>query len=224
MLMRGFFVTMLIVLLAVPVFAADTPANDDQKTLYVIGLLVSRSLSSFSLTPAELEVVKKGLADGNAGKSQEVDIGAYSKKINELALTRRKAAGERQAAMNKGFLDKAAAEKGAVKTGSGLVYLSLKDGDGPAPNPTDTVKVQFRGALPDGREFGNSYSQGEPVELKMDGEIIKCWKEGLGMMKKGGKARLVCPSDLAYGDVGASELILPYATLVFELELLDVKK
>jgi FKBP-type peptidyl-prolyl cis-trans isomerase FkpA len=77
--------------------------------------------------------------------------------------------------------------------------------------------------FPDGKEFASSYNQKEPVELKMD-SLLKCWKEGLQMMKTGGKARLVCPPDLAYGDVGAGDLILPYATLVFELELFEVKK
>lgn len=202
----------------------DMPSNEDPKTLNAIGMIMYRQLSAFNFTPAELESVKQGLtAAGTGGKIPEVELGAYTEKINELAQTRRKAQGEKLAVLNKDFLDKAAKATGAVKTGSGLVYLSLKDGSGASPSPTDTVKVNYRGTLPDGTEFDSSYKQGEPLELKMDG-VIKCWNEGLQKIKTGGKAKLVCPPDIAYGDAGAGDLILPYATLVFEVELLEVKK
>jgi FKBP-type peptidyl-prolyl cis-trans isomerase FkpA len=82
--------------------------------------------------------------------------------------------------------------------------------------------VNYRGTLPDGKEFDSSYKRGQPLEFRLDG-VIKCWSEGLKMMKPGGKAKLVCPSSIAYGDTGAGEMILPGATLVFEVELLEVK-
>jgi len=125
--------------------------------------------------------------------------------------------------VNKGFLEKASGEKGAVKTDSGLVYLSLKEGGGNSPLATDTVKVNYRGTLPDGKEFDSSFKRGKPAEFRLDG-VVKCWTEGLQRMKVGGKAKLVCPSTLAYGEAGAGDLILPGATLVFEVELFDVKK
>ena len=221
--MPKLIVAVLIVLLAVPSIAADIPTTEDQKTLYAIGMLVSRSLSVFNLTPAELEIVKQGLTDANNGKSPAVDLAAYNEKVQELARSRRKAQGEKLASVNKEFLEKAAGEKGAVKTDSGLVYLSLKEGGGNSPGATDTVKVNYRGTLPDGKEFDSSYKRGKPAEFRVDG-VIKCWTEGLQRMKVGGKAKLVCPSTLAYGDAGAGDLILPGATLVFEVELLDVKK
>ena len=152
-----------------------------------------------------------------------MDLAAYNEKVQELARSRRKAQGEKLASVNKEFLEKAAGEKGAVKTDSGLVYLSLKEGGGNSPLATDTVKVNYRGTLPDGKEFDSSYKRGKPAEFRLDG-VIKCWTEGLQRMKVGGKAKLVCPSTLAYGDAGAGDLILPGATLVFEVELLDVKK
>jgi FKBP-type peptidyl-prolyl cis-trans isomerase FkpA len=221
--MPRLIVALLLVLLATPSFAADTPKTEEQKTLYAVGLAIARQLSSFNLTSAELESVKQGLTDGGTGKKPEVELVAYTEKINELVRARRKAQGEKLVAQNKDFLDKAAKEKGALKTDSGLVYLPLKDGSGAGPSPTDTVKVNYRGTLPDGTEFGSSSTRGEPLELKMDG-VIKCWKEGLQKMKPGGKARMVCPPDLAYGEAGAGDLILPYATLVFEVELVEVKK
>jgi FKBP-type peptidyl-prolyl cis-trans isomerase FkpA len=196
---------------------------EDMETFYAIGLTLFSQLSDFNMNRGELELVKQGLTHAGTGKGPDVNLSTYTEKINELARTRRKALGLKLAATNKDFLEKTAKEKGALKTDSGLVYLSLKDGSGASPNPTDVVKVNYRGTFPDGKEFDNSYKRGEPLELKMDG-VIKCWNEGLQKMKAGGKAQLVCPSDLAYGDAGAGNLILPYATLVFEVELLEVKK
>jgi len=221
--MHRLIVAVLVVLLAVPSIAADIPTTEDQKTLYAIGLLVSRSLSAFDLTPAELEIVKQGLTDAGTGKSPAVDLSVYNAKVQELAKSRRKVQGEKLASVNKEFLEKAAGEKGAVKTDSGLVYLSLKEGGGNSPLATDTVKVNYRGTLPDGKEFDSSFKRGKPAEFRLDG-VIKCWTEGLQRMKVGGKAKLVCPSTLAYGEVGAGDLILPGATLEFEVELVDFKK
>jgi len=221
--MPRLIVAVLVILLATPSIAADIPATEDQKTLYAVGMLVSRSLAAFNLTPAELEIVKQAITDAAAGKTPPVDLEAYNGKVQELARSRRKAQGEKLASMNKKFLAKAAGEKGAVRTDSGLVYLSLKEGSGNSPGATDTVKVNYRGTLPDGKEFDSSFKRGKPAEFRLDG-VIKCWTEGLQRMKVGGKAKLVCPATLAYGDAGAGELVLPGATLVFEVELVDVKK
>jgi len=220
--MNRLVIAILIVALATPAFAADAPKTEEQKTLYALGLLVARSLGVFQLAPAELEYVKQGITDAVTGKSPMVDLKVYGEKVQELARARRKAQGEKLAASGKDFLDKAAKEKGAVKTDSGLVYFSLKEGTGASPKATDTVKVNYRGTLPDGKEFDSSYKRGVPAEFRLD-KVIKCWTEGLQKMKPGGKARLVCPPTLAYGDAGAGELILPGATLVFEVELLEVK-
>jgi FKBP-type peptidyl-prolyl cis-trans isomerase FkpA len=123
----------------------------------------------------------------------------------------------------KTFLEKAATEKGAVKTGSGLVYKSLKEGTGASPAATDRVKVHYRGTLPDGTEFDSSYKRGTPAEFPLNG-VIPCWTEGVQKMKVGGKAQLVCPPEIAYGNRGAGKVIPPNATLVFEVELLGVNK
>jgi FKBP-type peptidyl-prolyl cis-trans isomerase FkpA len=184
---------------------------------------LSKQLSAFNLSTGELKLVKQGLTDASTGRGPDTDISTYTEKINELARTRRKAQGEKLAALNKDFVEKTAKEKGVLKSDSGLLYLSLNDGNGTSPGPTDTVKVNYRGTLPDGKEFGNTYLRKEPIEMKMDG-VIKCWSEGLQKMKTGGKARMVCPPELAYGEAGAGDVILPYATLVFEVELLEVKK
>ncbi len=119
-------------------------------------------------------------------------------------------------------LASAAKEAGAVVTPSGLVYRSLKDGSGGSPRPTDVVKVHYSGKLTDGREFDSSYKRGEPIEFPLN-RVIPCWTEGVQRMKVGGRAKLTCPSDIAYGPSGAGGgLIPPNATLVFEVELLGL--
>jgi FKBP-type peptidyl-prolyl cis-trans isomerase FkpA len=119
-------------------------------------------------------------------------------------------------------LERAAKEPGAVKTDSGLIYRVLKEGKGKQPNATDRVRVHYRGTFTDGREFDSSYKRGEPTEFPLN-RVIKCWTEGVQRMKVGGKAKLTCPPSIAYGERGAGGVVPPNATLVFEVELLDVK-
>lgn len=119
-------------------------------------------------------------------------------------------------------IDKAAKEKGAVKTSSGLVYRSLKDGKGKSPTAADTVEVNYRGTLTNGKEFDSSYKRHQSISFPLS-RVIPCWTEGVQMMKIGGKAKLVCPSELAYGARGAGSDVPPNATLIFEVELLNIK-
>ncbi|GFE57100.1 FKBP-type peptidyl-prolyl cis-trans isomerase [Geobacter sp. AOG1] len=119
-------------------------------------------------------------------------------------------------------IDKAAKEKGAVKTPSGMVYLSIKDGKGKSPKATDTVEVNYRGTLTDGTEFDSSYKRNQSISFPLS-RVIPCWTEGVQKMKVGGKAKLVCPPELAYGTRGAGSAVPPNATLIFEVELLNIK-
>lgn len=213
----------LLLLTSTALHAAETPAmTEEQKTLYAIGLSVSRSLTVFDLTGEEFSYVSQGLTDARSGKESSVDLAQYTAKIQELAKARRKASGEKQSGAGKIFLENAAKEKGAVKTASGMVYLPASEGTGETPQANDIVKVNYRGTLIDGTVFDSSFKREKPLEFKLD-NVIKCWVEGIQMMKPGGKATFVCPSNLAYGENGAGELILPGATLKFYVELLDVK-
>jgi len=110
---------------------------------------------------------------------------------------------------------------GSVKTASGLVYRSLKDGTGPSPTAADTVRVHYRGTFTDGREFDSSYARGQPATFPL-GRVIPCWTEGVQRMKVGGKATLYCPAQIAYGAKGAGGVIPPNTPLQFEVELLDI--
>lgn len=197
--------------------------TEEQKTLYAVGLAMAKSLTVFNLTPDEFEFVKQGLTDAQSGKKPELELSTYTEKVQALARSRRSLLGEKAAVAGKKFAEEAAKEKGAVRTDSGLIFTLLKEGAGDSPKPTDTVKVNYRGTLIDGKEFDSSYKRGMPAEFKLNA-VIKCWTEGLQKMKVGSKAKLVCPSALAYGENGAGELILPGATLVFDVELLEIKK
>ncbi len=120
------------------------------------------------------------------------------------------------------FAEKAAKEKGAVKTSSGLVYKSLKDGTGAQATPSSTVKVNYKGTFIDGKVFDASANHGGPATFPLN-RVIPCWTEGVAKMQVGGKAQLVCPPSIAYGAAGAPGAIPPNSTLVFEVELLDVR-
>jgi FKBP-type peptidyl-prolyl cis-trans isomerase FkpA len=110
-----------------------------------------------------------------------------------------------------------------ITTPSGIVFESLQAGSGEAPRATDTVRVHYRGTFPDGREFDSSYKDGKPAEFPLN-RVIRCWTEGVQMMKPGGKARLTCPPATAYGERGAGGVIPPNATLIFDIELLSVAR
>jgi FKBP-type peptidyl-prolyl cis-trans isomerase FkpA len=119
-------------------------------------------------------------------------------------------------------IDKAAKEKGAVKTASGMVYKSVREGKGKSPNATSMVEVNYRGTLTNGKEFDSSYKRNQSITFPLNG-VIPCWTEGVQKMKVGGKARLVCPPELAYGARGAGQDVPPNATLIFDVELLGIK-
>ncbi|WP_295520165.1 FKBP-type peptidyl-prolyl cis-trans isomerase [Limnohabitans sp. Rim8] len=116
----------------------------------------------------------------------------------------------------------AAKEDGAVLTSSGLVYRSLKDGNGASPTASDKVTVHYKGTFPDGREFDSSYKRGQPIDFPLN-RVIACWTEGVQRMKVGGKAKLTCPPEIAYGARGAGNAVPPNATLLFEVELLGIQ-
>ncbi len=195
--------------------------TEEQKTVYAVGAIIGKQVSVFNLTPAELDLVKKGLSDSINGKLA-VELETYGPKVQELAQKRMMAAAATQATEGVAFLEKASKEAGAVKTPSGLVYISLKEGTGASPTVNDIVKVNYRGKLINGTEFDSSYKRNEPIEFPLSG-VIKCWGEGVSKMKVGGKARLVCPPAIAYGEQGAGGAIPPNATLDFEVELLGIK-
>ena len=223
--MRTLIAAMLVALALTPaVRAADVKLEtEDQKTLYALGLALSRNLATFNLTQDELATVEAGMSDGLFAKDKKVELDKYGQKIQELAQARAKVSAEKEKEASKPFLDKMAQEKGAKKLDSGVIYIEEKAGTGDAPKPTDKVKVHYTGKLTDGTVFDSSVERGQPATFPLN-QVVKCWTEGVGQMKPGGKAKLVCPSDTAYGDRGAPPKIKPGSTLVFDVELLEIVK
>ena len=218
----AFLALALTLLLAAPSRAAGAKLeNEDQKISYALGLAIAQNLEQFALTAAELDLVVAGMREGLGGKAQ-VDANAYRQKIQQLAQARGLAVAEGEKKESAAFLEKSAKEKGAEKTASGLIYIPMKEGAGDSPKATDTVKVHYVGTLRDGSTFDSSVERGQPATFPLN-RVIPCWTEGLQKMKVGGKAKLVCPSGIAYGDRGSPPKIKGGAALLFEVELLSIE-
>jgi FKBP-type peptidyl-prolyl cis-trans isomerase len=198
------------------------PKTEDDKTLYALGMIIGRNLTDFNLTPRELDVVKAGMTDVVQKKKTAVELETYGPKVDAFHTARRAGRATAEKEAGKKAVEAAAREPGAVRTASGAIVRTVKPGTGAAPQPTDRVKVNYTGKLLDGTVFDSSKKQGQPVTFPLNG-VIKCWTEGVAMMKVGGKSRLVCPADIAYGDRGHPPQIKPGATLVFDVDLLAIE-
>jgi FKBP-type peptidyl-prolyl cis-trans isomerase len=204
--------------------AADAePKTDDEKTLYALGLVFANQLAVFHLTPAEFEMVKAGLTDGVLKKAAKVELDAYGPKIKPLADARMSAGAGEERKKGKAFLETVAAKPNIKKTGSGLLIETIAEGTGASPTSSDSVKVNYKGTLIDGKVFDASEKHGGPSTFNLGGSLIPCWKEAFQFLKVGGKAKLYCPSELAYGDRPNGQ-IPAGAALVFEVELLEIVK
>jgi FKBP-type peptidyl-prolyl cis-trans isomerase FkpA len=200
--------------------AEQQPTTEDEQTFYALGIAMGQSLAGWDLTPGELASVQKGVADAANGVEHGIDLEAYQGRIRSLADARVARAALARKDKEKEYLERAAAVPGAERSPTGLVYRALREGTGQSPVSTSTVKVQYVGKLTDGTVFDSSEKRGKPAEFQL-GQVIPCWREGVQKMKTGGRAELVCHSDLAYGDRGRPG-IPGGATLVFEIDLLDV--
>jgi len=199
--------------------APKVPETDDEKAVYALGLSIFGQMQNFDLSPAEIELLKRAITDA-ANKTPAGKLDEWGPKINALAQSRRQKVVERQKVVSAEYFAKCAAEPFVSKTESGAIYREITAGTGPSPKATDQVKVHYRGTLVDGTEFDSSYKRNEPATFPLNG-VIKCWTEGVAKMKVGGKARLVCPAELAYGEQGRPG-IPPAAVLTFEIELLEI--
>jgi FKBP-type peptidyl-prolyl cis-trans isomerase FkpA len=206
--------------------AADPELKtDDDKTFYALGLVLANQLAPFKMTAEELAIVEAGLTDGSLKKPPKVDVEAFGPKIKPLADARTAAVAGDEKKKGKAYLDTIAAKPGIKKTESGLLMETVKEGTGKSPISSDKVKVNYKGTLIDGTVFDESAKHGGPYEVTVDGQppIIKCWNEALTRMKVGGKAKIYCPSEIAYGD-RANGQIPAGATLVFDLEVVEIAK
>jgi FKBP-type peptidyl-prolyl cis-trans isomerase FkpA len=202
--------------------SAAALATDDEKTFYTLGVMVGGRLGSLKLSQPEIDKVMLGFQDAISGRPPQVPVDTYGPKIDALLRGKAAAGAQVQKDKDKTFGDQAAKEPGAVATPSGLIFKSLKPGTGRTPSATSTVTVNYEGKLTEGTVFDSSYQRNQPATFRLN-QVIPCWTEALQRMKVGEKARLVCPSSIAYGDQGQPPTIPPGASLVFEVELLDAK-
>ena len=217
-------VAVLAAFLAGQAVAAEVkPETEDQKTIYALGLALAQNLAPFNLSDAELQLVVAGLEAGARGDESVVSLQEYGPKIGQLQQARAKVLAEKERAASADFLAKQAQAEGAQVSESGLIYFELEPGTGDSPAATDRVKVHYHGTLRDGSVFDSSVERGKPIDFGLN-EVIACWTEGVAKMKVGGKAKLVCPSNIAYGERGRPPVIAPGAALVFEVELLEIIK
>jgi FKBP-type peptidyl-prolyl cis-trans isomerase FkpA len=215
---------------AAPAAASPSPSaaavTEDEKAILAFGGAVGQQVAAqvkpLNLNPAEMETLKKALLASLAGEKPQYDIQQYGSLLSARAQKESAAVAAGEKGKSAAFRDAAAGEQGAVKTASGLVFRTVQPGSGRSPKATDTVRVHYHGTLTDGKVFDSSVQRGEPVEFALN-QVIPCWTEGLQRMKVGEKARLVCPSEIAYGDGGRGPDIGPGATLVFDVELLGIK-
>ena len=196
--------------------------TDEAKTLYALGQAVAENvLKSFNLSAAELAVVAAGMNDSVLGRESKVDMATYGPRIQAFAQQRATAGATAEKQASTAFLDQMAKETGAQRSSTGMIYIPVAAGSGATPKAADTVRVHYHGTLRNGTVFDSSVDRGEPISFPLSG-VIPCWTEGVQKMKVGGKAKLVCPSDTAYGDGGQGP-IPGGATLVFEVELLGIE-
>ena len=218
---------------AAPAAAHSQFKNDDQQAAYALGASLGRYMDN-SLKEQEKLGIKldkdqliAGVQDAFAGKSKlsdqqiEQTLQSFESRVKSAAQAKMEQEAKENAEAGQKFRAAFAKEKGVKTAASGLMYLVQKEGTGPAPTDSDTVVVNYKGSLINGTEFDNSYSRGEPLSFRLDG-VIPGWTEGLKHIKEGGKIKLVIPPDLAYGKTGVPG-IPANSTLVFEVELLDVK-
>ncbi len=223
---------------AVPIpAAAPVRKFTESEMLEMLGWLAGNStqLSQFNFTEAELAAINKGFANASAGKEspfkQEEIQDQFGTYMDGKVAVARKAAAEKASAAgakNKAdgekYLAEKKAQKGVTALPSGLLYEIVQPGKGANPKATDTVRVNYTGALIDGTIFDatSKHTPVEPSEFPLNG-VIPGWTEGIQKINKGGKIKLYIPSDLAYGTDGRPPVIPPNATLVFDVELIDIK-
>ena len=224
--MKHFVATLAVASVATSIFGQDKPfplKDLKDKASYSIGVDIGMNFKKQNMD-LNADALAAGAKDALNGKPQ-----VNPNEIREIMTQWQKEFGEKQKVMatknqadGEKYLVENKKKEGVKTTASGLQYKSLKEGAGPQPKASDTVTVNYRGTLIDGTEFDSSYKRGEPATFPLNG-VIKGWTEGLQLMKKGSKFQFVIPPSLAYGERAVGADIGPNSTLVFDVELLDVK-
>ncbi|WP_323134371.1 FKBP-type peptidyl-prolyl cis-trans isomerase [Tellurirhabdus rosea] len=205
-------------------------ASNMDSLSYSIGVSMAQSLKQNGLDKVNLAALSRGMGDAMKGQKTVLSdaqmqtlVMTYMQKQNEGKMAAQKEVADANKKAGDQFLEENKKKPGVQTTASGLQYLVVKEGTGPKPTATDKVKTHYHGTLIDGTVFDSSVQRGEPIEFPVNG-VIQGWQEALQLMPVGSKWKLFIPADLAYGERGAGGPIGPNATLVFDIELLDIVK
>ncbi|MCK5649372.1 MAG: FKBP-type peptidyl-prolyl cis-trans isomerase [Gammaproteobacteria bacterium] len=199
--------------------------TDADKVSYGIGLQLAQQVKSQSFPDFSLDSLIIGLSDvfnNEPMRFPEDEMQAAFSAVNQQVQAAAASAAEDNKALGKSFLEENAKKDGVITTESGLQYEIITEGTGPKPGQSDMVVTHYHGSLTDGTVFDSSVDRGEPAQFPVNG-VIQGWIEALQLMPVGSKWRLAIPSDLAYGDQGSAPVIGPGATLIFEIELIEIK-
>lgn len=209
--------------------AKDKLETEKDKVSYMVGLDVARSLTPIKdeLDPAVLaQAIQTVLSGGQSlmtDEEGEAVRAAFMQKLQQKQASQQKEQAEKNQREGEAFLAGNKSKPGVQTTASGLQYQVLRQGNGPKPAATDTVRVHYAGTLLDGTKFDSSYDRGQPAQFALN-QVIPGWTEGLQLMPVGSKYKLWIPGSLGYGERGTPGPIGPNQTLVFEVELLEVVK
>jgi FKBP-type peptidyl-prolyl cis-trans isomerase len=227
---RSLTVAAIVAIAPINATTAEETMSENHKTIFSAGMMASIFLSLNHLQPSdeEFDTLIQGMKahmTGDTSHGIAFNHSKLSKQYHQL-LDRRiakadEAAREVEEKKREAFLITEAKKTGANKTQSGLIYTILTEGDGATPQSNEKVKVHYHGTLIDGTVFDSSTERGQPITFGLN-QVIPCWTEGVQKIKVGGKARLVCPPEIAYGNRAVGDKIKPRSTLIFEVELLDI--
>ena len=204
------------------VHASPELKSDDDRILYTLGVKIMMDLTPFQLKKREVAIIQQGMLDALVGEFV-MDPNQYRDRIDTLAQTRIAERVKTESKRGKAYLESMKSKPGAQVSESGMVWFLHKKGKGRKPTASSLVRVHYRGTLVDGTEFDSTAKQGKPAEFPLD-RVIPCWTDGFTQLPVGSKAKLVCPPEIAYGNRGAAPVVPPGATLIFEVELLEIMR
>lgn len=192
-----------------------------KKISYALGLGIGQQLKSMNIEGFSIEEFSRGITEVMEGRPTEMSAREAQTMLNEYFSRQQEVQSGKAKEEGRVFLAENAKKAGVTTTKSGLQYEVLQEGTGRSPKATDTVRCHYEGRLLDGTVFDSSYQRGEPADFGLN-QVISGWTEGVQLMKEGAKFRFTIPYMLAYGEGGAGASIPPYATLVFDVELIKV--
>jgi FKBP-type peptidyl-prolyl cis-trans isomerase FklB len=225
MISRFSFLAVAVLATASALAAPPQLSTQQQKFSYAVGFQIAQGLKRDGIE-IDHKAFSQAVEDVMRGRKPQLtaaEMQAAVQRFREDKAREQAQVAEKNAKAGEAFMAANKKKKGVVTLPSGLQYKVIKAGTGARPKPTDTVVVNYRGALINGQVFDSSYKRGEPATFQVN-QVIKGWQEALPLMKEGAKWQVVIPPDLAYGPRGAGSVIGPNETLVFDIELVSIKK